>query len=473
MYFILFSALISLTMNQLPVGETADFFIEDKPVYFYFEADSRGYLSVVIKSSDFETDLTLSGRGPNTFFLEMSPSVIDIDAGGNTGAEQAVFTIPSPGTYYIIANPYSALPERKEFSVLSWFYATDELIGITSPLNVLERPIGDLENVSGYLNQTQPIAIFEPGDYDLDKNLIYARAEANGDIMLELYLPSNPLSYLLQSDYDLEGNAGIEEILYYSAEEKPLIIVRPYGLTDTGEIFFNIYFELLSEDDNLVLSSNKAFDEAYLDPEKNIFAYIYSLSLPLEGMSVVNLLSEDADLVLFAFSGDSMFLSDNDLDGILGKERLVLPGGKYFIVIANNPNSRQYTDFNIEAVHHPDRDASRANANPIVLGARSNNQLSFDEFDFVDYFVFTADRKATYTIETQGTTGEGDLVIQVEDLSGEVIASSDIDNNGDPTNELCTIELDRGQKVYVKVYPYTDYDGFFTDCIYYVIVTME
>ncbi|MBN2363111.1 hypothetical protein JXL83_03155 [candidate division WOR-3 bacterium] len=473
MNFLLLIALTSLTVNQLPVGGPGTYSIKDEPLYFSFEAQRSGYLSVVVKASDDNTDLTLTGRGPNTYFLDMSPAVVDIDAGGNTGTEQAVFTIQSPGTYYLIVNPYSALTEEKNFEVLAWFYETGELIETSGMITVAERNINDMENLSGNLNLSEPIQIFIPQNYDASSNLIYVRAEASEDIMLELYSPENPLSYILQSDYDLEGNLGIEELLYYSGKEKPLIVVRPYQITDTTEIFFNVYFETVPEDDKLTLSSNKAVDESFIDPDNNALSYVYSVSIPEDGLSEVNLSSDDADLVLMAFSDDTMYYSDNDFDGNTGHEKLILPGGKYYIVVTNNPNSRQYSDFTIEVLHHQDRDASRTNATTLKLGVRSNGDLSYGNFDFQDYFVFTADQKATYTFEVQGLTGEGDLIMAVEASDGESLLYSDIDNNGDPTNEICTIELDRGQKVYVKIYPYSDYDGVFTDCGYFLIVTME
>ncbi|MBN1149593.1 hypothetical protein JXA84_00035 [candidate division WOR-3 bacterium] len=465
--------MVSFTVNPIISGDSRAYTIKDEPVYFSFEAQTTGYLSMVVKSDENNTDLTITARGPNTFFLDMTPSVIDIDAGGNTGLEQALFTIPSPGVYYFIVNPYTPLNNDQQFVMFSWFHETNNLIDFTEPIIIEENSIEDMQNLSGTLNTTKPLAVFQPRGYDGEKNLAFFRVEASEDVVFELYSEDNFVSYLLQSDLDIEGNAGIEELLYFTGSKKAFAVVKPYSLSDTTEIFFNLYFEALPPDDKLLLSSNQAVDEAYIDPENNSMAYIYELTIPDDGLSEVNLSSDDADMVLMAFSEDTFYVSDYDIDGNTGEEKLILTGGEYFMVVTNNQNSRQYADFTIEVVHHQDTDASRSNAIPLKLGIRNNGEITYENFDFQDYYVFTADQKATYTIESMGLTGEGDLIMSLENENGELLQQSDIDNNGNPTNEICTIELDRGDKIFVKVYPYAEYEGLFTDCQYYIVLTME
>jgi len=469
-FLVLSLFLIQFNSNILHTDLVDNFDIMDNPVVFEYSASTSGFLSVVVRSSEPNTDLTLFAKGPNCFFLDIPGSSYDSDVEGYTGYEQAIFNIPGSGKYYIVISPYSQLGSENNVEILSWFYPSDDFIDDKTIPIIEERTISDLENIHGSLNSMTPLAIFNVENFDNNNNLLIGSVEASEDVMLEVYDGDNPIDYVFQSDQDLDGNAGNEEIVFFSKTSNPIFVLRAYDVITDNEIFYDFNIELFKPEEEIHTSE---IYENYIDPENGIDKIIYYFDAPSQGIYEINLRGEEGDLILQALSPDSSYYSDIDYDGNAAFENLILQPGIYYIIVSNHPESYEPADFALSIISHEDKDASRDNALELTLGEKTFDTLSVVNFDYIDYYSFTSKNDGEYLVEVIGTEFIGDLILTVEDMDGNIIETSDQDFNGDYTNELIVVNLDEGNKIYINVTPYMDEESIGEDCPYSIIVIKE
>ncbi len=464
--------LVQLTTYPIPENYVESYTITNNPLIFEYHAYSRGFLSVVARCEDPSADITIYGRGPNSLYLFLSGGSSDADVSGNTGYEQTIFDIPGPGKYYIIINPYESFITKQTLNVLSWFYHDEVIISEIEIPEIEINIIKDLSDITGHIDNVSPLAVYQIESYDNKNNFIFGRVEANEDVILELYLPENPLNYVYQSDFDYDGNAGNEEILFLSSSDQPIFIIRPYANIES-EIIFNFSVDIIHPDENLVISNGSAIDEAFIDPQMGQNRFTYSFNAPSNGITVINIRGEGGDLILNAYSSDTVYSSDMDIDGNTAYESLILSPGKYMLEITNQPSNLEPVDFVIEAIFHEDKNATAENSIELSLGVKNSDILSPDSFDYIDYFKFIATNPGIFHVETMGLSGYGDLILSVENREGVEISYSDQDLNGDCLSEMCEVELQPNEIIYIKVSPYYEYESDFETCPYSIVITKE
>lgn len=472
MFLILSLFLIQYNSNVLFTDIVDNFTIKDNPVMYEYSASTSGFLSVVVRCSEPDADLTVLAKGPNCIFLDISGSSSDSDVEGNTGYEQAIFNIPGSGKYYIIISPYSQFVTETNVEILAWFYPSDHFINNIPIPTIEENTIRDLENIHGSLNPLSPLAIFNVEDFDNNNNLLFGFVEASEDVILEVYNENDPINYIFQSDQDLNGNSGNEEIIFFSKTSEPIFVIKSYDIITDNEIFYDFNIEFFKPEEEIKINNSKVY-ENYIDPENGINRIIYYFDAPSSGIYEINLRGEDGDLILQALSTDSSYYSDIDYDGNAAFENLVLQPNQYYIIISNHPDSYEPSDFALSIVIHEDDDASRDNAFGLTLGEKLIDTLSVENFDYLDYYSFTANNDGEYLVEVIGSDFIGDLILTVEDKDGNVIEVSDQDFNGDYTNELIVVNLEKQDKIYIFVAPYRDEESIGEDCPYSIIVTKE
>ncbi|MGC9365688.1 MAG: hypothetical protein ACP5FK_01405 [bacterium] len=470
MFIFLILLVAQLAPVILPIDVVDTYTIQNDPIIFEYKASSKGFLSVVARCKQSDGDIMILGRGPNSVYLNLQGGSEDSDVGGNYGFEQTIFNIPGAGTYYVMIVPYSSFDQPQSVDVMAWFKNDIELIPTQSIPMVIKEKIQDLEEVEAQLSGLYPLAVYEMESYDNFNHLLLGRVEASEDVILELYSPDNPAVYVYQSDYDLEGNAGIEQITMMSETENPIFVIRPYNFPE-NEIFYNFQVEAIPADIELTLSQGKAEDEGYVDPQTGLDRMLYSVTCPQEGILVVDLHGENGDLILNAYSMDTMISSDYDYEDDLGREKLVLFPGEYLLEVISQPSNMEPIDYMIYATIHRDQDASYSGAVQLDLGVKHQDQISAASYDFLDYYYFQCPQDGQYIIETMGTDYIGDLILTVENSDGEILSTSDQDINGDYTYEQCVVDLNSGDRIYIKVEPYYEYQEDIQDCQYNIAIT--
>jgi len=381
--FLITLILVQLTTYPLPENFVESYTITDNPLVLEYNAYSRGFLSIVARCEDPSADITINGRGPNSPYLFLSGGGSDADVSGNTGFEQTIFDIPGPGKYYIIINPYETFVSEQKLNVLSWFYQDEEIISETDIPEVEINTIKDLSDINGQIDNTAPLAVYQMESYDNENNFIFGRVEANEDVILELYLPDDPLNYIYQSDFDYEENAGNEEFIFLSSSDQPIFVIRPYANIES-EIFYNFNVDVIRPDENLTISNGSAIDEAFIDPQAGQNRFTYSFMAPSNGITEINVRGEGGDLILNAYSTDTVYYSDMDIDGNTAYERLILSPGKYMLEVTNQPSYLEPVDFILEATFHEDKNAIAENSIELSLGVKHSDVLSPDSFDYID-----------------------------------------------------------------------------------------
>lgn len=195
--------------GELPVGSTATGSAStSQPAVFTFSAGSAGFLTVVVRAVG-ETDLLIVLA--DTTGQPLPEGRSDQDLMGDTGAEQAVFTIPRAGDYQVRVEAFSG---GGDFRIMaSWIpYADAEQTA---------DPDGNPDAAAALTPGTPAQDSIDPaaGDaWDWFKvtaesgGIITVATEGEGDLQIEVFAEGAYGEALERSDQDMQGSRGNESL---------------------------------------------------------------------------------------------------------------------------------------------------------------------------------------------------------------------------------------------------------------------
>lgn len=202
-------AVVSGQAADLPMGAPASGRASsDQPAVYTFSTDAAGFLTVVVRATA-DTDLVLVLADAMGQPLPEGRS--DQDLQGDTGAEQAVFTIPRPGDYRVRVETWGS---GGEFRIMAgWIPFAD----------VAQAPDPDgSPDSAASLTPGSPVQdSIDPAAGDAwdwfrvsvdDGGIITVVTEGDGDLALEVFAEGTFAEAMERSDQDLQGSSGNESL---------------------------------------------------------------------------------------------------------------------------------------------------------------------------------------------------------------------------------------------------------------------
>lgn len=203
-------ALAGQDLPAFPIGQVISAQTgSDSPAGFVFNADSAGFLTVVVRG-DGESDLKLLVS--DDVGLTLPGGAADVDTNGDLSAEQATVVIPRAGTYHVYVE---AMYDGGSFNIGGAWIPFPELTTepdvdghpTTATALMLGSPMADsVDGTAGDMADWYSVTSDTAG-------MVTVIIEApEGDLALEVYKEGEYRQYLDNSDQDMQGVTGNESL---------------------------------------------------------------------------------------------------------------------------------------------------------------------------------------------------------------------------------------------------------------------